>query len=134
MCDYFAHGTGDFFQLTLIVQLIIKRYQLILQQELTQRCLPSGLFDLRDSVDFRPRVADATIDTTTTSQSQTLHKSYIKVFDFSSRTFAGTGASEILIPKDNSQFQYDFDFFLGRIDMLFLTEQGFFKIVEGDSC
>ena len=40
--------------------------------------------------------------------------------------------SEILIPKDNSQFQYDFDFFLGRIDMVFLTEYGLFKVVEGE--
>ena len=38
---------------------------------------------------------------------------------------------QILIPKDNSQFQYDFDFFLGRRDILFLTERGLFKIVEG---
>ena len=43
-----------------------------------------------------------------------------------------TGSSEILIPKDNSQFQYDFDFYLGRIDMVFLTEYGLFKVVEGE--
>ena len=52
---------------------------------------------------------------------RTAHKVTSKSFDFSSRTFAGTGASEILIPKDNSQFQYDFDFFLGRRRFIILN-------------
>ena len=117
MCNYFAHGTGDFFSVDYMVQLIIKKFQLILQQELTQKLKPSGLFDLRDTVDFRPRVADATIDTTTTIQSQTHIKLHLNHLILVQELFAGTGSSEILIPKDNSQFQYDFDFFLGRTDL-----------------
>ena len=54
-----------------------------------------------------------------------------KSFDFSSRAFTGTGSSEILIPKDNSQFQYDFEFYLARKDLLFITEQGKFKLIKG---
>ena len=133
VCDYFAHGTGDFFSVDSYGAIDYKEIPTYTATRVDPEVkAPSGLFDLRDSVDFRPRVADATIDTTTTSQSQTLHKVTSKSFDFSSRTFAGTGASEILIPKDNSQFQYDFDFFLGRIDMVFLTEYGLFKVVEGE--
>tara|TARA_B100001248_G_scaffold139809_1_gene104978 strand:+ start:3238 stop:10071 length:6834 start_codon:yes stop_codon:yes gene_type:complete len=133
VCDYFAHGTGDFFSVDSYGAIDYKEIPTYTATRVDPEVkTPSGEFDLRDTVDFRPRVADATIDTTTTSQSQTLHKVTSKSFDFSSRTFAGTGASEILIPKDNSQFQYDFDFFLGRVDMLFLTEYGTFKIVEGE--
>ena len=133
VCDFFAHGTGDFFSVDSYSAIDYKEIPTYTATRVDPEVkAPSGLFDLRDSVDFRPRVKDATIDTTTTSQSQTLHKVTSKSFDFSSRSFAGTGASEILIPKDNSQFQYDFDFFLGRVDMLFLTEQGMFKVVEGE--
>ena len=95
---------------------------------------PSGEFDLRDTVDFRPRVADATFNTSTTIQGITsVEKVTSMSFDFVSRSFAGTGASSILIPKDNSQFQYDFDFFLGRRDMLFLSERGNFVLKKGES-
>ena len=133
VCDYFAHGTGDFFSVDSYGAIDYKEIPTYTATRVDPEVkAPSGEFDLRDTVDFRPRVADATIDTTTTSQSQTLHKVTSKSFDFSSRSFAGTGASEILIPKDNSQFQYDFDFFLGRVDMLFLTEYGTFKVVEGE--
>ena len=133
VCDFFAHGTGDFFSVDSYSAIDYKEIPTYTSTRVDPEVkAPSGLFDLRDSVDFRPRVKDATIDTTTTSQSQTLHKVTSKSFDFSARSFAGTGASEILIPKDNSQFQYDFDFFLGRVDMLFLTEYGTFKIVEGE--
>ena len=133
VCDFFAHGTGDFFSVDSYSAIDYKEIPTYTATRVDPEVkAPSGEFDLRDTVDFRPRVKDATIDTTTTSQSQTLHKVTSKSFDFSSRSFAGTGASEILIPKDNSQFQYDFDFFLGRIDMLFLTEYGTFKIVEGE--
>ena len=92
---------------------------------------PSGEFDLRDTVDFRPRVKDATI-TTTAIQGIDSEKVTSMSFDFGSRSFAGTGASSILIPKDNSQFQYDFDFFLGRRDMLFLSERGNFVLKKGE--
>ena len=133
VCNYFAHGTGDFFSVDSYSAIDYKEIPTYTATRVDPEVkAPSGEFDLRDSVDFRPRVKDATIDTTTTIQSQTAHKITSKSFDFSSRSFAGTGSSEILIPKDNSQFQYDFDFFLGRTDLLFLTEYGAFKIVEGE--
>ena len=94
---------------------------------------PSGEFDLRDTVDFRPRVADATlIPLPLFKWSTSVEKVTSMSFDFVSRSFAGTGASSILIPKDNSQFQYDFDFFLGRVDLLFLTERGNFVLKKED--
>ena len=132
VCNYFAHGTGEFFSVDSYSGIDYKDIPTYTSTRVDPEVrAPSGEFDLRDTVDFRPRVADATIDTATTIQSQTAHKVTSKSFDFSSRSFAGTGASTILTPKDNSQFQYDFDFFLGRRDLLFLTEQGIFKVVQG---
>ena len=52
-------------------------------------------------------------------------------FNFGSRSFTGTGGHNVLIPKDNSNIAYDFEFFLGRIDQLFLTSDGEFKMVSG---
>ena len=130
--NYFSHGTGDFFSVDSYSAIDYKEIPIYTATRVDPDVRePSGEFDLRDTVDFRPRVADCTINTATSIQSQTAHKITSYCFDFSSRSFSGTGASEILIPKDNSNFQYDFDFFLGRKDFLFLTEQGFFKLVQG---
>ena len=130
--NYFSHGTGDFFSVDSYNAIDYKEIPIYTATRVDPDVRePSGEFDLRDTVDFRPRVADSTINTATSIQSQTAHKITSKSFDFTGRSFAGTGASEILIPKDNSNFQYDFDFYLGRKDFLFLTEQGFFKIVQG---
>ena len=130
--NYFAHGTGDFFTVDSYSGVDYKEIPTYTATRVDPEVrAPSGEFDLRDSVDFRPRVADATINTATSIQSQTANKVTSKSFDFSSRSFAGTGASDIKIPKDNSQFQYDFDFFLGRKDLLFLTEAGLFRILNG---
>ena len=129
--NYFSHGTGDFFSVDSYNAIDYKEIPIYTATRVDPDVRePSGEFDLRDTVDFRPRVADCTINTATSIQSQTAQNNFY-CFDFSSRSFAGTGASEILIPKDNSNFQYDFDFFLGRKDFLFLTEQGFFKLVQG---
>ena len=132
VANYFAHGTGDFFTVDSYSGVDYKEIPTYTATRVDPEVrAPSGEFDLRDSVDFRPRVADATINTATSIQSQTANKITSKSFDFSSRSFAGTGASDIKIPKDNSQFQYDFDFFLGRKDLLFLTEAGLFRILNG---
>ena len=48
-----------------------------------------------------------------------------------SRSFAGTGSSTIAIPKDNSNFIYDLDFYVGRKDSLFIAADGKFKVVSG---
>ena len=54
--------------------------------------------------------------------------------DFKSRLFQdGSGATVIDIPKINSNFRCDYDFYLPRIDKLFLTPEGKFQIVPGKS-
>ena len=134
VCDYFEHGTGDFFSVDSYNAIDYKEIPTYTATRVDPEVrIPSGEFDLRDAVDFRPRVADATFNTSASIQGiQDVEKVTSMSFDFSSRSFAGTGASSILIPKDNSQFQYDFDFFLGRRDMLFLSERGNFVLKKGD--
>jgi hypothetical protein len=68
-----------------------------------------------DTLDFRPRVS---IFSSTTSSP----------FDFSSRSF-GTDPKLILSPNENSLIGYDF--YLGRIDKLYLDKLGNFIVLQG---
>ena len=131
VCDYFTHGTGDFFTVDSYSSISYKEIPTYSATRVDPEVAePTGEYDLRDAVDFRPRVADATT-TTTTIQAQTTNKVTSMSFNLESRSFAGTGSSTTNIPKDNSNFIYDFDFYVGRIDMLFLTAEGDFKVVKG---
>jgi hypothetical protein len=68
-----------------------------------------------DTLDFRPRVS--VFNSTTSSP-----------FDFSSRTF-GSEPKLILSPKESSLVGYDF--YLGRIDKLYLDKLGNFIVLQG---
>src|SRR5210317_298714 len=129
--DYFEHGSGDFFTVDSYASISYKDIPTYTATRVDPEVSePTGEYDLRDAVDFRPRVADATTSTITI-QSQTVSKVTSMSFNFEDRSFAGTGASTIDIPKDNSNFAYDFDFYIGRIDSLFLTPEGKFKLITG---
>jgi hypothetical protein len=131
VCDYFTHGTGDFFSVDSYSSISYKEIPTYTATRVDPEVAePTGEYDLRDCVDFRPRVADATT-TTQTIQSQTTYKVTSMSFNFEDREFTGSGSSTTNIPKDNSNFQYDFDYYVGRIDMLFLTPEGRFKVVNG---
>ena len=129
--NYFEHGAGDFFT--------VDSYGVDYKEVPTYTATrvdpevrePSGVFDLRNSIDFRPRVADATMSSATSGQGIATKKVTSMSFDFGSRSFTGTGGHTVLIPKDNSNIAYDFEFYLGRIDVLFLTQKGDFKISSG---
>ena len=96
---------------------------------------------MRDAVDFRPRVADKNgagtniTDTNTVDDQLGLNLTCKKVtdftFNFEDRLFTGSGASTTNLPKDNSNFQYDFEYYVGRIDSMFLTPTGDFKVISG---
>jgi hypothetical protein len=110
--DYFSHGSGDYFD--------VDSYSGVVSYE----NIPSYIsdttgqkFELRDSVDFRPRVDDAT---TINSGLQ-------------DRSFDGTGASTVDIPKFDSDITTDFEFYLNRIDKIFLTREGEVKVLKGAS-
>ena len=90
--------------------------------------------ELRDVLDFRPGV------TPVLSGSGTIGAPYFvncASLDFKDRSFASGGVSNnatvIDIPKPESDFRCDYDFYLGRVDKVFLTDQQQFKVVKGIS-
>ena len=72
-----------------------------------------------DVVDIRPRVAD--------------YSGSLSPFEWSSRIFSGSGQSisNVLVSDENITF--DYKYYLGRIDRLFLNSDSTFTLVEGNS-
>ena len=91
---------------------------------------PTGQFDLRDCLDFRPTVANITGASDTVTAVDTITGNS---FDFSARSFTGTGSVSVDTPKPNSASTHDFEFHLGKIASIFLTTTGDFRIIEGAS-
>ncbi len=71
-----------------------------------------------DTIDFRPRVAP--FSGTTSSP-----------FDYDSRDFSTSGATTNLIPKDGESTIIGYEYYLGRMDRVILTQEGLFRVVEG---
>ena len=110
--DYFSHGSGDYFD--------IDSYSGVVNYEdiPTYTSDTTGTdFDLRDCLDFRPRVDDASTVLSATQD----------------RQYSGTGASTIDIVEFNDDITSDFEFYLARIDKIFLDKDGNFKVVSGAS-
>jgi len=110
--DYFSHGSGDYFD--------VDSYSGVVDYE----NIPSytsdttgDRFELRDCLDFRPRVDDAS---TINSGS-------------SDRSFDGTGSSTVDVVQFNSDVTTDFEYYLNRIDKIFITRDGELKALKGAS-
>jgi hypothetical protein len=110
--SYFSHGSGDFFS--------VDSYT----GQLTYENIPSYasdttgyIYDLRDCIDFRPRVAD----------NSTINGSTID------RNYTSTGASAFDVVKFGSDVANDFDYYLPRADKIFLDNLGNFSVVKGSS-
>ena len=111
--DFFSHGSGDYFD--------VDSYSGVV----TYENIPSYLsdttgreYELRDVLDFRPRVDDAS---TINSGGQ-------------DRSFDGTGVSTVDIVKFNSDVTSDFEFFLPKIVKLFLDKEGILKQLKVFQC
>jgi len=133
--DFFSHGTGDFFSVDSYNSVSGQmNYDDIPTYSATKidpdDPKPSGTFNLRDCLDFRPtaeNIAGATdtltaIDTITATASS---------FDFTNRQFDGTGAVAIDTPKINNALTCDFEHYLPRKSVLYIGTDGEFKIVDG---
>src|SRR6056300_430746 len=110
--DYFSHSSGDYFD--------VDSYSGVIDYENIPSYTSSTTgvrYELRDSLDFRPRVDDAsTIDS-----------------GVQDRSFDGTGASVVQPIKFNSDVRSDFEYYLGRVDKIFLDKDGNFKVLKGAS-
>lgn len=133
--DFFSHGTGDFFSVDSYNSVGGQmNYDDIPTYSATKidpdDPKPSGVFDLRDCLDFRPtaeNIAGAT-DTLTAVDTITATASS---FDFTNRQFDGTGAVAIDTPKINNALTCDFEHYLPRKSVLYIGTDGGFKIVDG---
>ena len=109
--DYFGHsGSGDYFSVDSYANAVdyadIPSYNATKVD--SETLAPKGFYELRDSLDFRPSVADN--DASTTAP-----------FSFSNRAFEGTGSStgDLVVPDDNIRMACTF--YLPRWDLMFLT-------------
>ena len=112
--DYFSHGSGDYFD--------VDSYSGVIDYEDIQSYSSdtTGIkYQLRDSLDFRPRVDDASTVSGSTSGS-----------DFE-RSYNGTGSSTVDVVEFNSDVTTDFEYFLNRIDKIFITREGTLKVLKG---
>jgi len=75
-------------------------------------------FELRECLDFRPRVDNA---------------STINAGDGQDRQYTGTGASTLEVAKFNTDITTDLEFYLAKKAKVFLAANGFYQIVSGES-
>ena len=133
--DFFSHSSGSFFTVDSYSDVAGQMgYDDIPTYTATRvdpdEPEPTGEFPLTDVVDFRPTCENtvgasesvATVDTITGNS-----------FDFFHRQFDGTGASTVDTPKPNTLGTADFEFFLSRKALVFITQEGDIKVVEGTS-
>ncbi len=120
--DYFTAGTGDYFSVDSYTGQVT--YDDIPQYLATkvdpESKAPVGQYELRDALDFRPGI-----------QSQAAPAS--SAFAFSNKNFeaAGSSAGNLVVPDNN--ISLDYDFYLPRLDLLYLDRQGNFLTVPGIS-
>ena len=92
-----------------------------------------GFKFLADYLDFRPGVKNLYSGTGTVASPAYVNCS---TFDFKSRVFNVSGtpnATVFDVPKLNSNFRCDFDWYLPRVDKAFVTPDGEFQIIKGKS-
>ena len=100
---FFSHGAGDYFS--------VDSYNGAVDYEQIPSFTPTtgGKVELRDVLDFRPRINNA------------------------GSGFTGTGGLPLEIPKVSSNIIADFQFYLPRTDKIFLDQEGQFKAIKGVS-
>ena len=111
--DFFTHGSGDYFDVDSYTGVVSYEGIPNYNSDTTGQTL-----ELRDSLDFRPRVAD---------------NSTINSGGFD-RDFDPTdNASTVDIIKFGTDITTDFEYYLPRIDKIFLDKEGVFKVLKGAS-
>ena len=118
--DYFSHGTGDYFSVDSYTGQVA--YADIPEYRSTkvdpESKAPIGFYELRDALDWRPRVEDQAAPSSCP-------------FSFSNKNFEQTGASAGNLPVPDDNVTITFDFYLGRLDYLYLDKLGNFIHVAG---
>ena len=110
--DYYAHGAGNFF--------CVDSYSGISYGDIPSYTsdVTGEKFELRDVLDLRPRVDNA---------------STIDAGDGQDRQYSGVGASTVEFAKFNTDITADLEFYLSRRDKVFMASNGDFKVISGAS-
>jgi hypothetical protein len=110
--DYYAHGAGNFFS--------VDSYSGISYGDIPSYTsdVTGEKFELRDVLDLRPRVDNA---------------STINAGDGQDRQYSGTGASTVEFAKFNTDITADLEFYLSRRDKVFMASNGDFRVISGAS-
>ena len=109
--DYFEHGAGNFFTVDSYSGFDYASIPAYTSDVTGEQ------FSLRDCLDFRPRVDNAS----------TINSGGVD------RSFDGTGASAIEFAKINSDVTSDLEYYLANRARVYLTSKGEFKVVKGAS-
>jgi len=130
--DYFEHSSGDFFTVDSYSSIEYKDIPTYSATRVDPEVRsPSGRYDLRSSIDFRPRVANIQYTFSTSSGLNGARIVTGPSFDFESRKYSGDGASRADTPVDNSSINYNYSFYLGRNDAVFMTTKGELIVIHG---
>ena len=141
--DYFTHGAGNYFSVdsypvgTSAESISYEEIPLYSAQRVDPDTIsPTGEYELRDSVDFRPRVGDvdtisAANDGTAGMTGDELDDTSMSAFQFPKRSFSSTGSSLVDIPKTDATFLASFDFYLPQNSALYLDTEGEFQTISG---
>ena len=109
--DYFEHGAGNFFNVDSYSGFDYGSIPAYTSD------VDGTRYELRDVLDFRPRVDDAS-----TISSGTVD-----------RSFDGSGSSAIETMKINTDVTADLEFFLSKRSRIYMTQTGKFKVISGAS-
>ena len=109
--DYYSHSSGDYFD--------VDSYSAISYTDIpAYTSSNTGVrYELRDSLDFRPRVDDEA----------RINRGY------QDRDYNGTGASTVDVAKFGSDISSDLEYYLSRIDKIFVDKDGKFQVARGAS-
>jgi len=99
--DYFEHGIGDFFS--------VESYSGINYKDIPTFTDGKTTYQLRDCLDFRPRISDSGVD-------------FIS---------SGSSASEFITQQND--FTTDYQYYLPRTDKLVVDKDGTFSVIKGIS-
>jgi len=139
--DYFTHGAGNYFSVdsypvgTSATSITYDEIPLFSAQRVDPDTIsPTGEYDLRDAIDFRPRLGDYNIANVFNTGSFSTTP-----FSFAMRSSGVTGAngfeasnaSLVDVPKTDDTFDASFNYYLPQNAALWLDSEGDFKTVVG---
>ena len=136
--DYFTHGAGNYFSVdsypvgTSSTSIDYSEIPLYSAQRVDPDVIsPTGEYDLRDSIDFRPRVGNYAQGNKFTTGTYSTTPFSFAMRSGTAMGFEAASASLVDIPKSDDTFSASFNYYLPQNAALWLDSEGEFKTVVG---